>query len=171
MSNTIVQCNGARLVERGDELEIFENPLLPLPNVLALFLVRMFGYFALAAGAVTIAFIVSEREWSTLLPAAFIALIGVGILRGLAWYRKNAQSPVAQGPSLILAGGRLLDDQRRDLAALGDVRLVPHFQLGSSARALTLRWPSGARVIARGEPLGERVATMQRALHARGIPE
>jgi hypothetical protein len=93
--------------------------------------------------------------------AAALIYAAVAVKRS---HRRRAAEPAT--PMLILASGQLLAGDRRVLASLADVRVQTRFQLFSSSRALAVEWPGGGLVIARGNPFGDSIKGLQRALDA-----
>jgi hypothetical protein len=102
---------------------------------------------------------------------ALLLCAGAACAYGVVAVRRRLANPAPNdpGPALIIAGGRLLDAERRDLAALAVDRYRKVGQIASSARALALEWPGGKTVIARGNPFRDSIAGCVRVLKQRGI--
>jgi hypothetical protein len=168
MSRVVARCNGVEILDRGDEAWIVrkELPLAAWTMVAGLLacvtLVNgtLQGVYALAKGGTQHAV------------AAFVLLgLGAAFVRvGMGASRARAKAEEAPGKAfLIVADGRLLDAERRELAPLESVRITRTFQLASSSRALTLVWPQGNLVIARGDPFGDSVDDCEAALESLGM--
>lgn len=168
MSDILARCNGTEIVDRNDEIWIVQKR--SPPHVLS-WIFGLVAFIAIVNALVQGFMGATQRSSEPAVAAGILLVLGVvcvGILvalrrAGARW----AEEPVA--PSLIIAGGTLLDDHRRPLAALADVRYELIWQLFSSSRALALVWPSGDAIIARGNPFGDSVAGCKNALRSRGI--
>jgi hypothetical protein len=89
--------------------------------------------------------------------------------------RRARAKPLVATDALVqldLEGRRLLEGDGRVLSTLDQVRVEKTMQLTSSARALTIVWPGGRRVVYRGDPLAPNgsIADAAGALKARGVP-
>jgi hypothetical protein len=99
-------------------------------------------------------------------------VVGVALVYALIALRRSAARKSAAdnpAPRFILSGGRLLDGDRRDLAALSDVRTCKVLQATSSSRALVLQWPGGKSVVARGIPFGDSVHDCEHILRVYSV--
>jgi hypothetical protein len=102
-----------------------------------------------------------------------VGLLGLGFVFarvGIGLRRARNQAEEAPGkPWLIFADGALLDAERRELSPLESLRFSRSFQLASSSRALTLTWPTGSLIIARGDPFGDSIDDFVAALESLGL--
>jgi hypothetical protein len=168
VNKVIARCNGAEIVESGDEVWLVWKPVLsPVWVFVSALCVLVF----VVNGTLFLAkFTLSGVVAHGLLGAFLLlgALLSSAVCR---WaLRKRAADVERVGsPFLILRAGQLLDAQRRKLAELEQVSLERTFQLTSSSRALAIRWPGGSAVVARGNPFGESVDACESALLARGL--
>ena len=174
MGNVLARCNGVELVDRDEELWIVQRRS-PLGFFVLHFATWMLGLAAailLINGATQAAGAAGAARWASVGAAVVMLAVGIAIACGLVALRRRAARRAATcdaGPDFILAGGRLLDGDRRDLADLGDVRCRKVWQLASSSCALALEWPTGSAIIARGYPLADSVHTCASVLRDRGI--
>jgi len=165
----VARCNGTELDRRDGELWIVERPS---PPHTAVFVLGLLTAIVLVNAVLQAVFAV--RGGSThAIAAALLATLGgafawLTVIVVRAGRRRAAAEP---RPLLIvdLAGKRLLDAARRELAPLPAVRVERVFQATSSARALALRWPQGSRVIARGNPFGDSIDDCESVLRAQGL--
>lgn len=165
----VARCNGTELVRKDGELWIVERPA---PPNTALFVLGLLAALALVNAVVQLLLAIRGGSSHAIAAVILLAVGGALVSIAVAVHRRGRRrAAVEPAPVLIvdLAGQRLLDPGRRELAPLAAVRLERVFQATSSARALALRWPAGKRVIARGNPFGDSVDDCESALRAQGL--
>ncbi len=112
--------------------------------------------------------------------AAAGGLLAVCVASGAILYaaiqsrRRSRVKPLEAKDALVqldIEGRRLLDGDGQVLSSLDEARVEKSMQLTSSARALKVVWPGGARVVYRGDPLALNgsIAAPADALKARGV--
>jgi hypothetical protein len=168
MSRVVARCNGVEILDRGDEAWIVRKEL---PLAAWTMVAGLLACVTLVNGTLQgiYAWVRGGREHAL---AAFVLLgLGAAFVRvGMGASRARTKAEEAPGKTfLIVTEGRLFDAERRELAALESVRLTRTFQLGSSSRALTLVWPQGTLIIARGDPFGDSVDECEAALESLGM--
>jgi hypothetical protein len=168
MNHVVARCNGTEIVDRGNEAwvtmkEVPSPAWTMVAGLLASVTVingALQGIYAAVKGGVQHGF-------------AAVVLLGLGmafVKAGLSLRRAATEAAEARGQRvLVFANGMLLDGEQRELCSLEDVKLTYELQLASSSKALTLRWPSGSLVIARGSPFGDPVDECVAALEALGL--
>lgn len=169
MNRTIARCNGTEIVQRGDETWIVHKDL---PSSVWLMVAALLACVTLVNGTLQGMYAVARGGRQHVLASVVLLGLGLAFVKvGLGLRRAASEADDAPGkPWLIVADGRLLDAERRELARLESVRLVRSFQLTSSSKSLTLTWPSGSLVIARGNPFGDSIDECVAALEALGVP-
>lgn len=169
MNRTIARCNDTEIVQRGDEAWIVHKDL---PSPVWRMIAALLACITLVNG--TLQGIYAVARGGSQHAVASVVLLGLGLAFvkvGIGLRRAASEAEDAPGkPWLIIADGRLLDAERRELASLESVRLARSFQLTSSSKALTLTWPTGSLVIARGNPFGDSIDDCVAALEALGVP-
>ncbi len=163
-STVIATCNEQVLCRRGDALVLARRPSAPGPTWV--FVAALLAGIAGVNGVIQ-SVLAATGDGHPLAAAVLLglaALAGLALGRVLAVRRRAAAGPPV--PELVFdpGAGVLRDADGRVIAALADVRLERRMQLGSSSRALACAWPSGSRVIARGNPFGESVDTIAETL-------
>ncbi|WP_434416800.1 hypothetical protein [Nannocystis pusilla] len=165
----VARCNGTELDRRDGELWIVERSA---PLHAAVFVLGLLAAILLVNAVVQAVFAIGGSSGHAI-AAAILAVLGgafawLVVVVGRLGRRRAAAEP---RPLLIVdfQSKQLLDAARRVLAPLAAVRVERVFQAASSARALSLRWPRGGRIIARGNPFGETVDECEAALRAQGI--
>jgi hypothetical protein len=169
MGNVVSRCNGAELVDQGGELWIIAKRS---PPHVASYLLGLIAVILLVNGIVQAVGGAGGNPRLSVGAGAIMFAFGTVFAFALVALRRHAARLAAAedpGPLLILAGGRLLDGNRRDLVALGEVRYRKVMQLASSSRALALEWPTGEIIIARGNPFGDSIRGFVHALRSHGI--
>jgi hypothetical protein len=169
MGNVVSRCNGAELVDQGGELWIIAKRS---PPHVASYLLGMIAVILLINGIVQAAGGAGGDPRFNLGAGAILLALGTLFVFALVALRRHAARLAATedpDPLLILAGGRLLDGNRRDLVALGEVRYRKVMQFGSSSRALALEWPTDKIIIARGNPFGDSIRGFVHVLRSHGI--
>ena len=111
-----------------------------------------------------------------LLPTLIIFSIAL-----VAWYvfylvrktiQKRHRTPIPECDVLLiidLKNRTLCDADENQLAPLQHVSLQKQFQLASSSPAYAVVWPTGKKVIARGNPFAGGVSSVVEALQQNGI--
>jgi len=84
-------------------------------------------------------------------------------------YRARRANTTGERIATIDLERGLLDDSGNVVAPVPALSVQRTFQLTSSSRALELRWPHGALVIARGNPFADDVSAIEHALQQHGI--
>jgi hypothetical protein len=162
----LARCNGVELVRRDGEVWIVVRPAPPTVALFVLWLVA-----AITAINALVQAMVAVRGGAGHAIAAAVLIAVAALAGGIAVlvrrYGKR-RAAVEPRPLFILdvAGKRLCDPQGRVLAPLQAVSVAQTMQLASSSAALTLRWPGGTSVIARGSPFGESVDGCEAVLRA-----
>jgi hypothetical protein len=153
----LARCNGVEVVRREGEVWIVVRPGPPRVALFVLWLAAgITGINAVVQAMLAMRGGAGHAIAAGVLVAAAALAGGIAVLVRRAGARRVAVEP---RPLFILdvAGKRLCDPQRRELAPLHAVGVARTMQLASSSSALTLRWPGGAFVIARGSPFGDSV--------------
>jgi hypothetical protein len=168
MSRVVARCNGTEIVDRGDEAWI---TLKDVPSPAWTMVAGLLACVTLVNG--TLQGIYAAVKGGNQHAVAAVVLLGLGLAfvkAGISLQRAATRAEEAPGkPWLIFADGLLLDAERRELAPIASVRLSRTFQLTSSSRSLTLVWPSGSLVIARGNPFGDSIDDCAAALESLGL--
>jgi hypothetical protein len=164
MDPVIASCNEQVLCRRGDALVLARRP--PAPGPTWVFVSALLALI-LGVNGVVQAVLAATGGGHPVAAAVLLGLAaaaGAGLRAVLAARRRAAARPPV--PELVFdpGAGVLRDANGRVIAALADVRLERRMQLASSSRALACAWPSGSRVIARGNPFGEGVDAIADAL-------
>jgi hypothetical protein len=158
MSRVVARCNGTEIVDRGDEAWV---TLKDLPSPV----------WTMVAGLLACIYALVKGGNQHALAAVVLLGLGLAFVKaGISLQRAATKAEAAPGkPWLIFADGLLLDAERRELAPLASVRFSRTFQLTSSSRSLTLVWPSGSLVVARGNPFGDSIDDCVAALESLGL--
>ncbi|HEY6080228.1 MAG TPA: hypothetical protein VIW29_15550 [Polyangiaceae bacterium] len=168
MSRIVAQCNGTEIIDRGDEAWIV---MKELPSPVWTIVAALLACVTFVNG--TLQGIYAAVRGGNQHVIAAVVLLGLGFAfmkAGIGLRRAATKAAEAPGkPSLIFADGLLLDGERRELAPIESVRLSRSFQVTSSSRALTLKWPSGSLVVARGNPFGDSIDDCVSALELLGL--
>lgn len=168
MNRVVARCNGTEVVDRGDEAWIV---LKDLPSPVWTMVAALLACVTFANG--TLQGIYAAAKGGTEHAIASVVLLGLGVAftrAGIGQSRAVTKAAEAPGkPLLIFADGLLLDAERRELAPLDSVRFARKFQVTSSSKALSLSWPSGSLVIARGNPFGDSIDDCVTALESLGL--
>ena len=103
------------------------------------------------------------------------AASGAGLWAALASRRRAKARPLEPADAIVvmdLESRQLLEADGRPLAGLEHVSVARTTQMTSSARALTIVWPGGHRVVYRGDALlpGGSIAVPAAVLGQRGLP-
>ena len=168
MKQVVARCNGTEIVDRGDEVWIV---MKDLPSPVWPLIAGLLACITLINGTLQAVYAGVKHVWQQGLLALVLLTFGAVFIKvGIALRRAATKAEEAPAqPVLILEGGHLLDAQRRELAPLEAVTLSYVLQLTSSSKALTLTWPTGSLVVARGNPFGDPVDDCAAALEARGM--
>jgi hypothetical protein len=168
MSRIVARCNGLEIVDRGDEAWVVTKDV---PSPVWLMVAALLACVTLGNGTLQVmyGFAKSDRQHGFL--GVGLLLLGFVFVRlGMRFNRARNEAQEAPGkPWLIFAEGALRDAERRELAPLESIRWARTFQLASSSRALTLTWPAGSLVLARGNPFGDSVDEFVDALESLGV--
>jgi len=168
MNRIVARCNGTEIVDRGDEAWIVKREL---PSLVWTMVAGLLACVTLVNG--TLQGIYAIMRGGSQHAVASVVLFGLGyafIRVGISLRRAATKAEEAPGkPWLIFADGLLLDAERRELAPLESVRYTRTFQITSSSRSLTLTWPTGSAVIARGNPFGDSIDDFTAALESLGL--
>lgn len=159
----IARCNSVVLVERGRRLVLVDQGGAGLEVVV----------FVGALGA----FVVGANGLLQLLAMPWVGagLLVLSALAGaVAWqaWRVRRRLHAAEGRvrmSFDTETRLVHDGSGAAIASFDEVRLERTWQVASSYRALTLRYPSGAMVLARGSPFAGGVDDVETGLLERGI--
>jgi hypothetical protein len=103
---------------------------------------------------------------------AVAALAGVVLWLIIKFVRRRHAAPLGALPVLVIfdvPAGQLCSGTGQPVAPLSDVQLGHRFQIGSSSRALEVRWSGGSVVLVRGNPFAGGIGPIESALQARGI--
>ena len=127
----------------------------------------------IAAANVVIQLVVGNVVAAGVILAVSVAS-GAGLRAAMHSRRRARARPLKAEDALVqldLEGRRLLEGGGQVLAALDEARVEKSMQVTSSARALTIRWPGGKRVVYRGDPLALHgsIDVPADALKARGV--
>lgn len=168
MSRIVARCNGTEVIDRGGEAWIV---LKDLPSPVWVMVAALLACVTLVNGTLQGIYAAVRGGSQHGIAAAVLLGLGVAFVRAAMGLRRTAaKAEDAPGkPRLIVAGGCLLDAERRELAPLESVRLTRTFQLTSSSKSLTVNWPSGSLVVARGNPFGDSIDDCAAALESLGL--
>jgi hypothetical protein len=167
MTNVLARCNGAEFVDHDGELWIVQKR--SPPHITSAVLAAT-AFILIVNGVVQAIMIVNGDLWEHAISAGIALGIGAIFVRILIGVRRSAaQYTEEPRPSLIIAGGKLLDRERRELALLAHVRFEKVWQATSSSRALALVWGPHRMIIARGNPFGDSVDGCVHVLRSHGI--
>ena len=84
-------------------------------------------------------------------------------------YRARRANAAGERIATIDLERGLVDDRGELVAPVSALSVKRTFQMTSSSRALELRWPGGAVVIARGNPFAGDVGAIEDALRQQGV--
>jgi len=168
MEHVLARCNGTEIVDHDGELWIVEKPAPPHTATAVLLTL---AFIAFVNGLAQTVLAISRRDVTNAIAAAITVLLGTVFVLVLNAVRRGAavRSAEEPGPSMIIAGGKLLDARRRELANLTDVRLDRVFLVFARSRALAVVWPQGKRIIARGHAFGDTIDGCEHVLRSHGI--
>jgi hypothetical protein len=168
MSRIVARCNGTEVVDRGDEAWIV---LKDLPSPVWVMVAALLACVTLVNGTLQGIYAAVRGGSEHGIAAAVLLGLGVAFVRAAIGLRRTA-AEVEEAPGkpwLIIADGYLLDAERRELAPLESVRQSRTFQLTSSSKSLSLSWPSGSLIVARGHPFGDSIDDCAAALESLGV--
>ncbi len=168
MSRVVARCNGIEILDRGDEAWVVTKDV---PSPVWTMVAALLACITLGNGALQLIYGYAKADRQHGILGAGLVLLGFVFIRlGMRFSRARREAEERPGKTwLIFADGALLDADRRELAALDALRVARTFQVASSSRALTLSWPSGSLVIARGNPFGDSVDEIESALQSLGV--
>jgi hypothetical protein len=169
----VARASGVGLIDRDGKLyavDLGTGWAYTMGFVLGLvtFLFGVFGSVQLVMAAV-------GSGGMAVLGAVFVpiaALGGLGLWLIVRFVGKRHAASLDSLPVLVvfdLGAGQLLAPTGQPIAALSQVQLDFPFQLGSSSRALALRWPGGSMVLVRSNPFAGGSAAIEDGLRSRGV--
>ena len=160
---------GYVLAEVGARLLFFKRRIIPTWMVYVPGLLTVIG----VANVVIQVVVGNVATAGVILVASVVS--GAGLRAATQSRRRARAKPLEAKEALVqldLEGRTLLEGDGRVLCALDQARVEKSMQLTSSARALTIVWPGGKRVVYRGDPLAlnSSIAAPADALKSRGVP-
>lgn len=168
MSRVVARCNGVELIDRGDEAWVVTKDV---PSPVWMLIAALLACITLGNGTLQAMYGYAKSDRHHGILGIGLLVLGFVFIRvGMKLRRARNEAEEAPGkPWLIFADGALLDAERRELSRLEALRFGRTFQVTSSSPALTLTWPAGNLVLARGNPFGDSVDELVEALESLGI--
>ncbi|MBW2453732.1 MAG: hypothetical protein JRI68_04445 [Deltaproteobacteria bacterium] len=170
---TITRASGVGLIEQDGKLyavDLGTGWAYTMGFVLGL-ITFIFGAF----GTVQLVLAIAGAGGLAVLGAIFVpiaAATGVGLWLVVRHVQRRHAAPLGSLPVIVVfdfAAGQLCAATGQPLAPLAQVQLGHKLQLGSSSKALELRWPGGSVALVRGNPFAGGSSAIEDALGSRGL--